>query len=543
MANGSPLIEAMRQPDFYPGCPPRVELRQTHISYVFLAGEFVYKVKKPVRFTFLDYSTLDKRHHFCQEEVRLNRRLAPSVYLGVLPIIELQGRFIFGNGAEMAEPSKAKAKAKAIEYVVKMRRLPEDRMLDTMVRNEKIGAEEIDAITQRLVFFHSQAASDRATFYGTPEEIWRRLADNFRETERFVGKTIPERRFTAIEEYSLGFMDEHRELFKLRVQQERIRDGHGDLRAEHICLTDEIVVFDCIEFDERLRYCDVASEMGFLAMDLDFLGAFKLSRRLVATYGDLAREDGFLTLLPFYQCYRAYVRGKVESLKGHEPEVPWADREKARTHAARYFRLSHRYARGSPKPSILIVCGMIGTGKSTLARTLGDLSGFELLNSDVLRKQLARVPKTTRTSSGYRSGFYSDGFTRRTYDALWAETKRSLKNGRGVLVDATFKDPEHRRIFLQGAAVLGVPVLFVECQARDEEILRRLREREKRREEVSDATVGIYLQQRAEFVPLSEIPDPCHVKIDTEADLEPELERVENFLYNPSSFRRCSVRQ
>ncbi len=524
-----PLVEAMRQPSFYPDCPGRVELRQTHISYVFLAGEFVYKVKKPVRFTFLDYSTLHKRHHFCQEEVRLNRRLAPAIYMSVLPIVQRQGNFVLGGGVEEALSSEV------AEYAVKMRRLPEDRMLDALVQGDRVGEEEIDAITQKLATFHGQAASDRAAVYGAPAGIWKRLADNFRETERFIGRTIPMRRFAAVEKYSRRFMEKHRGIFKLRVQEGKIREGHGDLRAEHICLTDGIVVFDCIEFDERLRYCDVASEMAFLAMDLDFLGAPLLSRRLIATYAEKTQEDAFLTLLPFYQCYRAYVRGKVESLKSQEPEVPLRERERAMVQAERYFRLSHRYARGAPSPAILIVCGMVGTGKSTLARSLGDLSGFDLLNSDAVRKRLARIPKTVRATSGYRGGLYHDSFTHLTYSTLLAEAQRSLKGGRGVIVDATFKDPQHRRLFLQGAEELGAPVLFVECQTREQEIIRRLREREQQPEEVSDATIEVYLRQRDVFVSFSEMGDRTHLTVNTEKELEKSLEKIEEFLCNPLS--------
>ena len=526
MADDSPLIEAMRNPGFYPGCPTWVELRQTHISYVFLAGEYVYKVKKPVRFTFLDYSTLAKRRHFCLEEVRLNRRLAPAVYLAVLPIITSKGAFSLGTGGEQPEPPEV------VEYALKMRRLPDDRMLDALVRNEKIGVEEIDAIAQRLVSFHSRAASDRAAIYGTLEGIWRRLADNFRETERFVGKTIPKQRFKIIEERSRSFMTNHR-----RVANYRVREGHGDLRAEHICLDDGIAIFDCIEFDERLRYCDVASEVGFLSMDLDFLGAPSLSERFLATYAGLAEDLEMLTLLPFYQCYRAYVRGKVESLKSQEPEVPIGERNKAERQAARYFRLSHRYARGSPPPALVVVCGLIGTGKSTVTRTLEDLTGFVQFNSDITRKGLARVAKTFRVVGAYRTGLYNDSMTRRTNSTLWANTETSLKEGKGVIVDATFKDPEHRRILMEGAARLDVPILFVECKAREKEILKRLRERATHPDEVSDATSEIYLHQRDEFSPLNEVPDRCHLEVDTEADLDSEIGKVEEWLYRRSRIR------
>jgi len=523
------LIEAMGQPGFFPDSAVPVELRQTHISYVFLVGEFVYKVKKPVRFTFLDYSTLEQRHHFCQEEVRLNRRLAPTVYLGVVPILKGHGGFVLGNG--IAEPETRTV----AEYAVKMRRLPEDRMLDALVKACKIGVSEIEAIARKLVSFHLAASADRAPIYGAPDSIWQKLSDNFTETEPFIGKTISQSKFTSIQDFSVASMNERRTLFEIRIHEKRIREGHGDLRAEHICLTEPIAVFDCIEFSESLRYCDVASEIAFLAMDLDFLGAHELSERLVTTYATTAQDKTFLTLIPFYKCYRAFVRGKVESLKSREKEVSELERERAAAQAKRYFRLSYRYAKGAPPPSLLIVCGLAGTGKSTITRILRDLTGFEVLNSDAVRKRIRGISTTARISHDDRSNLYSDSFTQLTYGTLLAEAERSLRAGRGMIVDATFKDPEHRRLFLESAQRMGVPVLFVECQAHKQEVLRRLRRRVIQADEVSDATVKVYLQQWGEFVPLSEIADHCHIRFDTERDWENELKRVEDFLYNQST--------
>jgi len=253
----------------------------------------------------------------------------------------------------------------------------------------------------------------------------------------------------------------------------------------------------------------------------------------VTTYATTAQDRTFLTLIPFYKCYRAYVRGKVESLKSREKEVPGLERESAAAQAERYFRLSYRYAKGAPPPSLLIVCGMSGTGKSTVGRILSDLTGFEVLNSDTVRKRLGGISTTERISHDYRAGLYSDSFTQLTYATLLAEAERSLRAGRGMIVDATFKNPEHRRLFLESAQRMGVPVLFVECHARKQEVLRRLRQRVKQPDEVSDATVEVYLRQREEFVPFSQIANQHHIRINTERDSDKELKRVEDFLYNP----------
>lgn len=516
------LVAAMSEPGFYPHFPEWVELRQTHISFVFLAGEFVYKIKKPVRFSFLDYSTVAMRRHFCVEELRLNRRLAPSTYLGVVPILAGKEGFFLGDDDVLRQD--------AVEYAVKMRKLPEARMLDRLVRAGGAGDGEIHAIAGKLAAFHSAASAAKARIYGAPGVIGRALEDNFRETERFIGQTIAAEDHRRLRGYSREALSAHRLLFQFRIAEGRVREGHGDLRAEHICLTRDIEIFDCIEFSERLRTCDVASELAFLAMDLDDLGHPCLARELVTTYAQATEDEGLLRILPFYKCYRAYVRGKVESLKSAEPEVSPGEREKAADRARRYFRLARRYAAGAPPPALVIVCGLPGSGKSTLARELADRTGFPLFNSDVVRKRLAGLPNTSRVSEEYRTNIYSHAFTELTYDTLLIAAKRCLRHNEGAIVDATFKDVRHRRLFRNLAEDLRVPVVFVECLADEREIHRRLEEREQRPGEISDATWEIYLRQRKEFAPLREIPDSGLIRVRTDRGPEEALTRIESWL-------------
>ncbi|MGH7831690.1 MAG: AAA family ATPase [Candidatus Binatia bacterium] len=514
-----PLVSAMLQKEFYPDQPSSVELKQTHISYVFLAGQYVYKVKKPVCFAFLDYSTLERRLHFCREEVRLNRRLAPDTYVGVVSICRDESGLVLRE-----EPSNDPSAA--VEYAVKMRLLPEERMLSRLLVEGRVGKEDIRSIVRRLVPFHQSAGTLRAATHGAPEAIRQQVTENFDETRQFVGLTIGSKLFQRLRDYSLDFLSAHAELLDARVRDERVREGHGDLRAEHICLTDEITVFDCIEFSEKLRTCDVASEVAFLAMDLDFLNASELSEELAGGYAETAQDRSLTALLPFYKSYRAHVRGKVESLKSREVEVPKRERKGALIRAQRYFFLAERYVRGTPRPAILIVCGLVATGKSTVARMLGDATGFPLLSSDVVRKRLAHLPPTGRTAAGYREGIYSESFTRSTYQKLLEEAEKPLRAGRGVIIDATFKDPAHRRLFLDSAASAGVPAFFIECRAGEEEILRRLQEREESGDGVSDATRQVYLRQRGEFTPLTDIPDRLHLTVDTESGLFESIENV-----------------
>jgi uncharacterized protein len=514
-----PLITAMSRRGFYPHRPSEVELRQTHISYVFLAGPYVYKVKKSLRLPFLDYSTLDKRRYYCHEEIRLNRRLAPTAYLGVVPILKEQESFF------LAENSAAKGEI--AEYAVKMKRLPEDQTLSFRIGAHSVQPDHIRAIAHKLASFHKSASVEKAEEFGSSEAVGARVLANFRETERFVGRTISANLFEKIKAYSEVFLRENSDLFRSRIANGRVREGHGDLRAEHVCLLDDIVIFDCIEFDEALRYNDSASEIGFLSMDLDFLAASEFSKQLEEDYAAQVNDPEFASLLPFYKCYRAYVRGKVESLKSDEQEVPDEERWRATIEAQRYFCLSSRYGRGKSRQLLLVVCGLAGTGKSTVARMLSDLTGFPVFNSDEIRKKLAGVTPTAVSHTDYGRGIYTEEINELTYHTLWHEAEKHLARGEGVIVDATFRDSKHRAVFIEGAAKAGVPAYFVECRLDEETAKRRLIERAKRADNVSDATWETYQHMRGEFHPLLEIPEEWHFQIETEHTLLADLDRLE----------------
>jgi aminoglycoside phosphotransferase family enzyme/predicted kinase len=516
-----PLIRSMLRASFYPHCVNSIELRQTHISYVLLACDYVYKIKKPVRFTFLDYSTLAQRHHFCHEEVRLNRRLAPAVYLDVLAIVSDGERFSL---------EVFPGQEKIVEYAVKMRRLPEEYFLDRLIQEGKIRQQHFDTIVTKLADFYATAVNDQASLYGSAEVIRANLEENLKEMEPFIGETLTLDEFKQIRDYQLNFLTENCDLLETRVRDGRVREGHGDLRAEHICLEEDPVIFDCIEFSEEFRYCDAASEIAFLSMDLDYLGVPMLSEHFVQSFRNLTQDPGLLHLLPLYKTYRACVRGKVETLKSHEPEVPQDERQEAKNRARRYFHLALRYASGPFPPTMIVVCGLAGSGKSTLARTIGARTGYQMLNSDVVRKQLAGISLTTHSTEDYGKGLYTDSFNVRTYECLLKQAEDCLKFGNGVIIDATFKDSEHRRQFIELASRLRLPVLFVECRASEGKTLERLKERQQRLGEVSDATVDVYLRQREEFVPLTEIPESIRMIIDTEGDPEETAGQVMNFL-------------
>ncbi len=325
-------IEALLKAQAYPHNPQKIEMVQTQMSFVLLAGEHVYKIKKPVNLGYLDYTTLEKRHFFCQQELELNRRLCPDAYLAVVPIVkEGRGFRIEGQG-------------KAIEYAVKMRRLPRGRMMDVLLPQGQVTPEMVAEVAAKLVTFHERAETNpKITAFGGLDVICHNCDENFVQTEKYIGLTIFGAKYERIKGYTYDFIRNNASLFEKRVKEGRIRNCHGDLHAAHVCFTDGICIFDCIEFNERFRCCDVASEVAFLAMDLDRYQQAGLSRHLVDTYVWLSHDEELLKLLDFYKCYRAYVRGKVESFKLDDPYIPEEEKAKAVTAARSYFGLAESY--------------------------------------------------------------------------------------------------------------------------------------------------------------------------------------------------------
>lgn len=312
--------------------PPEMvapRLVQTHISWIVLAGPCAYKIKKPVSLGFLDYSTLEKRRAACEREIVLNRRLCPKVYLGVVPVTEHYGQ------VELGGPGRV------LDYAVWMRRLPEARMLDRLLERGEATARMVEAVADRLAAFHATAATGPGVDeYGTPEAVWGNAVENFDQTRPFIGRTIDARTWVLANWATRRFLDARRALFERRVAEGRVRDGHGDLHAASICMAEPLAIFDCIEFNDRFRCSDVAAEVAFLAMDLEFNDRRDLAATFVDRYLAASGDDELRELLPFYISYRAFVRGKVESFKLNEPEFTAEERAQATDRARRYFAVA-----------------------------------------------------------------------------------------------------------------------------------------------------------------------------------------------------------
>jgi len=515
------VAAALLQPGAYPQPPGRIELAQTHLSFVFLTDRLVYKVKKPVDFGFVDYTSLERRRHFCQREVELNRRLCPQVYLGVAAIYrDSQG------GLRLSPPGEIPP-GEVVEYAVVMRRLPAEAHLDALLNRGQVSEAMLAQVAARLARFHAAAETNEdIAAYGRLEAIRFNHQENFQQTERYLGVTITPEQFQAIRDYAYSFMEANAPLFQRRLEQGRVRDGHGDLHAAHICFGDDLYIYDCIEFTERFRYLDVASDIAFLAMDLDYHGRPDLSRAFAEAYIQESADPEVAALLPFYKCYRAYVRGKVDSFQLDDPQVPPEARERARQRARRYFRLAYSYTLGLPRPSLLLTVGLIGTGKSTLARALAHRLGLALVSSDEVRKQLSGLAPQERRLEPFQRGIYSPEASRLTYQEMFRRAREHLAQGRSVILDASFRRREERRHALEVARSLGVELWAIECVAPESVIRERLERRAREWPDASDARWELYPQIKAEFEPVRELPPECHLVVDCARPLGEALDSV-----------------
>lgn len=511
------LVSAMMDPRFYPKPPPEVTHRETHISHLFFAGDLVYKVKKAVRYSFLDYSTLGKRRHFLIEELRLNRRLAPSVYLAMLPItFDWSGWHLGGDGPP-------------VEYALLMRRLPERRMLPFLLDSGQVTPEMMRAVAELLARFHTEAAQVRRVgVLGYSWSVQKQWGENLADLQPLFGSLIEAEAFGALKHFGTDFISRHHDLLIRRGAEGWVRDVHGDLHCEHVCFAPEgIQIFDCVEFSPQLRCCDLASEIAFLLMDLEVRGGGALVAPFLTRYRELLNDPELPLLLPFYKCYRALVRGKVEALR---PPGPDSD-------ASRYFRFATRLTWAPYKPFLVMVCGLTGSGKSTLARELGERLDMPVISSDSVRKAMAG--KVERQAVPFKEGIYSPTMTERTYARMAREAEKQILDGAGAILDATFAQTANREKMVRLAEKHKVPLLLIHCFASEEIIKKRLDQRAAEGKDLSDGRWEIYVEQKAACQPVEEISSvPC-LELETESPAEQLARASERFLRSQLEQRRA----
>ena len=507
------LIAFLESPESYPHKPTDVCAIQTHISWVFIGSPFVFKVKKPVNLGFLDFSTLEKRRHYCQREIDLNRRLCPEIYLETVPIYASDPGFSFKPPGDI------------VEYAVKMKELPHGWFLNELLEKNLVTEHQINRVISTLHrFYQAERPTPEIEQWGTPEKLKISTDENFAQVEPFVGKTISSVAIETIRHYTNRFYVANANLFRKRIQHHRILDCHGDLHLDHVHLTpDATTIFDCIEFNDRFRFIDIANDLAFLAMDFDFKGRSDLGNLLLRNAAREFDDAEMLKVANFYKCYRAFVRGKVETIQaiGKETRNP----QEHERQAGRYFRLALRYAIAGSEPLILVVMGGVGTGKSTIAKRLASELDWPVISSDEIRKRLAGVPLTQRTPPELRAKIYSAQMTQQTYRKLLVDGLATLKENRGVILDATFSTRGLRKFLCDECEKANVSFQFVELEVGANEIKKRLKLRDEKTGETSDARLEDFQKLSAAYEPPSELA-PSLIRVSTTTSVSDAVKTI-----------------
>jgi len=489
---------------------PQVTFIETHISWVLLHEEVVYKLKKPVELGFLDFSTLALRKQACEREVELNRRLAPEVYLGVVPVYRRDGRLDLEGG-------------ELVDWAVHMRRLDDRDRADVRLAEGRLQPADVARIAARLAEFHEAAPSDATTTaFGQPEAIAVNVRENFDQTAGSLRRYVTDAQAAELADHQLAEIERHAGRFEARAAAGRVRDGHGDLRLEHVYLGDDgsITVLDCIEFNDRFRYADVASDLGFLAMDLSAHGHVELAEHLLAQYAQHSGDYDLYGVIDFYQGYRAFVRGKIATFVADDPSIDAAHRSRAVASARRCFMLALATGRSALLgPRVVAVGGVIASGKSTISGRLSLEMSAPVVDADRTRKQMLGVRATQPVHDGSWSGAYDPKFTEEVYAEVFRRAGVVLDSGRSVLVDASFRSRALRRRARALATDHGVPFRMVECRIDHATAKARLRERAKHAS-VSDGRLEIFDDFVAKWETIDELGPDEHVVLDTAAPVE-----------------------
>lgn len=507
------VVQSLLRTTAFPVPVEDVEFRQTHISAVFLGGDVVYKLKKPVKLPFLDFSSVPLRHHFCKEEVRINSPWAPGVYQGVVAVTKDAHGFRFeGDGP-------------IVDWAVKMRRLPESVTLRSRLNDGKLEASDLERVACRIAEIHRNATSvvgDEA--HAAVEAFRHQLNDNWAFAHQLPENVIAPQVLRRIRILSTAWLDRCNELLRTRAEQGWIRDVHGDLRLEHVFFRPEdsppadIVILDGIEFDPALRRIDVAADVAFLTMELSFAGR----RDLAATFADAYfAETGDLTgrgILPLFTAYRSGVRAKVAAILFNESEIPQVERDTALARSrSHWLWCLSELERPGLRPALVLVAGLPGTGKSTLSRALAANADFEVVRSDVVRKEIFAAD----TGPDGSANLYTSDRTQHVYNECLSRARRELLNGGRVIVDATFQREHDRQSFLQLAIECGSRVAWIECVASPEIARHRI---ESRRGDPSDADWSVYHLVQQRWQPPSEQTQRFHAAIDTGHSQEKALD-------------------
>jgi aminoglycoside phosphotransferase family enzyme/predicted kinase len=475
------LVQSLQDEALYPHPVEYFRVIETHISIILLTGDYAYKFKKPVDFGFLDFSSLARRRYYCEQELRLNRRLAPELYLEVIAVTA--GPALGGTG-------------EVLEYAVKMREFPQQAQFDHMLADGTLQPAHLDALAVRVAGFHDSVAQARAdSDYASVDQVWAPVEENFRQILEQVQDAGERSRLQQLQAWSHKEYERCLPQFVQRKQQGFIRECHGDLHLRNVALVDmQPVAFDCIEFNEALRWIDIMSEVAFMVMDLDDRGQPALASRFLNHWLQYSGDYEGLAVLRYYLVYRAMVRAKVDSLRIHQADVSDSERGSIMQDYRGYLDLAEGYTR-PPAPQLLLMHGLSGSGKTTVSQQLLQQLPAIRLRSDVERKRLFGLPPEARTDSAVDQGIYSQQASDKTYALLASTARQLLQWGYTVIVDAAFLEQSRRHLFRQLARELALPFSIIDCPATVSELRHRLQTRAQDKQEVSEADLQVLEHQ------------------------------------------------
>jgi len=512
------LVEALQKYASFPHPVDHIEVVETHISYIFLTGTYAYKILKPVNLGFLDFSTLEKRKHYCEEALRLNRRHAPDIYVDMVTI----------NGEE--HTPVINGKGPVLEYAVRMVQFNRSQELDKLVIKKGLSPALMDKLALAIASFHNKAdVAGPGSGMGTLPHILHPVTENYsqisaglQDDKQYTTRLMTLKQWSDVEFKKLDSS------FKTRKSKGFIRECHGDMHLRNIVLiNDAPVIFDCIEFSEELRWIDVLNDFSFLIMDLYEHDYPELSHRLLNTYLEHTGDYSGLCVFRFYLVYRALVRAKVACIRLRQE----GQDESARTDYRRYIDLALAFTQISA-PALFITCGVSGSGKTWMSQSLLEKLGAIRIRSDVERKRLHDLAAHEKTGSSIGGGIYTTEITQDTYQRLNRLTVAVLDAGYSVIVDATFLQSAFRRDFIELATARHVPVMILYCHASNSTLRQRIMSRGQQGKDASEADMNVLEYQLETFEALSEEEQRYCIEVDTEdtLDMDTVLYRIKNRL-------------
>lgn len=521
----NPLIEALQQPEIYPHAVDNLTVLETHISWLVLTGPYAYKIKKPLNLGFLDFSTLDKRRHYCDEELRLNQRLAPEIYLEVIPVTGSIARPRLGGSGT------------PLEYAVKMVQFPQQARLDYCLQRGELSPQGINSLADKVAQFHQALTSaPQDSLYGMPETVLQPALENFEQLDNLLKEEADREQVASLRQWTEAQWQSLQTEFSARKKAGFVRECHGDLHLGNIAwVKGQFIIFDCIEFNENLRWIDVINELAFLVMDLEHRGRPDLAWRALNAYLERSGDYSGLAVLRYYQVYRSLVRAKVTAIRLGQAVHSAAERQAIQESYRGYPELALSYTH-PPETPLIITHGLSGSGKTTLSEPLIERLGAIRLRSDIERKRLHGLKPQERPGQGVASGMYSAKSSGRVYQHLQELAQTTISAGYPAIIDAAFLKQAQRQAFQDLARKLGVPFAILDFRCEPQQLQQRIRARQRENQDASDADLAVLEHQQATQEPLTEAEQERTLPVETSQPQNfPELAEQLQSLFDKSS--------